>query len=113
MLRIKSSFTLILIAALVLLLPSCADMSAHSPSISEVRLSSGLSSDFHPLDDRSDFYVDSPQVCCSVKVTGVSENTAVTADWVCIRGQMSGEADTLMLHDQAACGKDCYAGFTL
>jgi len=113
MLRIKSSLTLIPIAAIVLLASSCAGISAPSPSLSELTLSTGLSSDYRPLDDRSEFYVDSPQVCCSAKVTGASENTIVTADWIYIRGEMSRESDPLILRDQAVCGADCHAGFTL
>jgi hypothetical protein len=57
--------------------------------------------------------VDSPQICCSAQITGVSENTAVTADWVYVRGQMSKEARPLILQHQAFCSSDGYAGFTL
>lgn len=113
MLRIKSSFALISIAVPILLILSCAGISASSPSLSELTLSTGLSSDYRPLDVKSEFYVDSPQVCCSAKITGVSENTSVTADWVYVRGQVPKEAAPLILQDHIVCGTDCYAGFTL
>lgn len=113
MLRIKSSFTLIPIAALVLLGLSCAGTSTPSSSISELTLCTSLAPDYRPLDNRNEFYLDSPQVCCSVKVTSVSENTSVTVDWVYIKGQMSKESGPLILQDHAVCGTDCYAGFTL
>ncbi len=113
MLRIKSSFTLIPIAILVLLASSCAGTSTLSPSISELTLCTRLTPDYLPLDNRNEFYVDSPQVSCSAKVTGVSENTSVRADWVYIRGQMPKEAGPLILQDHTVCGTDCYAGFTL
>ncbi|MFA5078593.1 MAG: hypothetical protein WC541_03805, partial [Dehalococcoidia bacterium] len=88
-------------------------MPADSPSITDLTLSSGLSSDFRPLDQKSEFYVDSPQVCCSVKVTGVSENIAVAADWFNVSGKQPGAAGSPILHNQLVSNRDCYAGFTL
>jgi hypothetical protein len=113
MLRIKSSFALVSIAALILLVSSCAGAAAPDASIADLTLSTGFISDYRPLDNISEFYVDSPQVCCSAGVTGVSANTVVTANWVYIKGEMSKETDPLILHDQATCDTDCYVGFTL
>jgi len=113
MLRIKSSFALVPVAALILLALSCASAADRVPSIVDLTLSTGFVSGYRPLDNRIDFYVDDPQVCCSAGVTGVSENTVVTANWVYIKGEMSQETDPLILHDQAACDTDCYVGFTL
>ncbi len=111
MLRIKLSFASILITALIIPVFSGACIPATSPSISGLTLSSDLSSDFRPIDQKSEFYTDSPQVCCSLNVTGVSENTAVTADW--IKGQVSKEAGALISSDRAFCSRDCYIGFKL
>jgi len=88
-------------------------MPAASPSVTDLTLSSGLYSDFRPLDQKSEFYIDNPQVCCSVKVAGVSENITVTADWFNVNGRLPGVAGPPILHNQAICSKDCYAGFTL
>jgi len=88
-------------------------MPAASPSVTDLTLSSGLYSDFRPLDQRSEFYIDSPQICCSLKVTGVSETISVKADWVYVRGQMSKEAKPLVSQDQAFCNNNCFTGFTL
>jgi hypothetical protein len=57
--------------------------------------------------------MDSPQVYCSVKITGVSENIAVTADWFKVNGKLPGAAGPLISHERVVCNRDCYAGFKL
>jgi len=101
------------VAALSLLTVSCAGTAGLAPSITDLTLTTGFVSDYRPLDSNSDFYVDSPQVCCSARVTGASENTGVQADWIYIKGDMAKEAAPLIRRDRAICDTDCYVGFTL
>ena len=100
-------------AALSLPAASCSSPAGNVPSITDLTLTTGFVSDYRPLDTSSDFYVDSPQVCCSARVTGASENTQVQGDWIYIKGNMAKEAAPLIRRDRAACDKDCNIGFTL
>jgi len=100
-------------AALSLLTVSCAGAAGPTPSIMDLTLTTSFVSDYRPLDSNGDFYVDSPQVCCSARVTGARENIGVQADWIYIKGDMAKEAAPLIRRDRSVCDMDCYVGFTL
>ena len=112
-LRINPYLALLPAAALSMLMASCSGLFSPAPSITDLTLTTGFVSDYRPLDNNSVFYVDSPQVCCSARVTGATDNTSVKADWVYIKGDMAKEAGPLIRQDRAVCDKDCYVGFTL
>ena len=112
-LRINPHFALLPAAALSVLTASCSGLFSPSPSITDVTLTNGFISDYLPLDNNSVFYVDSPQVSCSARVTGATDNTSIQADWVYTRGGMAKETDSLIRRDHAVCDKDGYVGFTL
>ena len=57
--------------------------------------------------------MDSPQICCSARVTGATENTSIKADWIYIKGDMAREAGPLVGQNRTVCDKDCFIGFTL
>ena len=112
-LRIHYNLASLIAAALSLLAASCSVPAGNAPSIADLTLTTGFASDYRPLDSSSDFYMDSPEVCCSARVTGACENTRVQGDWIYIKGDMAKEADPLIRRDQAVCDTDCYVGFTL
>ena len=112
-LRIVTLTAFLTFAALSLLTASCSSFTSPSPSITDLTLTNGFVSDYRPLDSTSVFYVDSPQICCSARVVGATENTSVIADWVYIKGGMAKEAGPLIRRDTSACDADCYVGFTL
>jgi len=111
--RINPHLALLPAAALSLLAVSCSGLFSPDPSITDLTLTTGFVSDYRPLDNISAFYVDSPQVSCSARVTGATDNTSVQAGWVYIKGDMAKEAGPLIRRDRAICDKDGYVGFTL
>ncbi|MCX5993193.1 MAG: hypothetical protein NT177_03135 [Chloroflexi bacterium] len=112
-LRINPYHALLPVAVLSMLTGSCSGFFSPATSITDLTPTTGFVSDYHPLDSTSVFYVDSPQVCCSARVTGATDNTSVQADWVYIRGDMAKEAGPLIRQDRAVSDKDGYVGFTL
>ncbi|MCX5997678.1 MAG: hypothetical protein NTV42_08775 [Chloroflexi bacterium] len=92
---------------------ACAGLFNPQPSISEVTLTTGFVSDYRPADTTVTFYVDSPRVCCSARVSGAVPSTTVKASWTSLKGGMSKEAKPVIREDTAVCDKDCYVGFTL
>ena len=92
---------------------ACSGLFNPQPVISEVTLTTGFVSDYHPADSTSTFYIDSPQVCCSARVSGAVHGTKVKATWTFIKGAMSREAEPVISEETAACEKDCYIGFKL
>jgi len=92
---------------------ACSGLFNPQPSVSEVTLTTGFVSDYRPVDSAALYYIDSPQVCCSARVSGVVPGVKVKAAWTFIRGGMSREAKPVIREDTAACEKDCYIGFTL
>lgn len=92
---------------------ACSGLFNPQPSVSEVTFATAFVADNRPADSTPLFYIDSPQVCCSARVTGAVPGTKVKATWIFIRGGMSREAKPMIREDSAACEKDCYIGFTL
>ncbi len=92
---------------------ACSGLFNPQPSISEVTLTTGFVSDYRPADSTATFYIDSPQVCCSARVSGAVPGTKVKATWTFIKGGMSREAKPVISEETAACEKDCYVGFKL
>lgn len=92
---------------------ACSGLFNPQPVISEITLTSGFVSDYRPADSTSTFYVDSPQVCCSARVSGAVPGTKVKATWTFIKGGMSHEAKPVISEGTAACEKECYIGFKL
>jgi hypothetical protein len=111
--RINHYLVFLPLAALSLLTASCAGLTSPSPSVNDLTLTTGFVSDYRPLDTTSVFYVDSPQICCSARITGATENTSVKADWFYLKGDMAREAGPPVGQDRSACDRDCYIGFTL
>jgi len=111
--RINTYLIFLSLLAMSLSAASCAGPVSPEPSISDLTLTTGFVSDYHPLDNNSVFFVDSPQVCCSARVTGATGNTSVKADWVYINGDMPKEATPLIRQDRATCDIDCHVRFTL
>jgi hypothetical protein len=101
--------------ALAFLLAStaCAGLFNPQPSVSEVTLTTELSPDYRPTDTRATFYIDSPQVCCSARISGAVPGTAVKSSWTFIKGGASGEANPAISEETAVCDKDGYVGFKL
>ena len=65
--------------AFMLASTACTGLFNPQPSISEVTLTTGFVSDYRPADTTVTFYIDSPQVCCSARVSGVVPATTVKA----------------------------------
>ena len=111
--RINPYHALLPVAILSILTGSCSGFFSPATSVTDLTPTTGFVSDYRPLDSTSVFYVDSPQVCCSARVTGANENTSAKADWVYIGGDMAKEANPLVGQDRTVYNKDCYVGFTL
>jgi len=111
--RILTYHVFLLVAIMSLLTASCSGLLNPAPSIKDLTPTTGFVSDYRPIDSSNVFYLDSPQVCCSARVTGANENTSIKADWIYISGDMAREANPLVGQDRAVCNKDCYVGFTL
>ncbi len=92
---------------------ACTGLFNPQPSISEITLTTGFVSDYRPADTTVTFYIDSPQVCCSARVSGAVTATTVKASWTSVKGGMSKEAKPVIREDTAVCDKDSYVGFTL
>ena len=99
--------------ASVLASTACAGLFNPQPSISEVTLTTGFVSDYRPVDNTVTFYIDSPQVCCSARISGAVPATVVKATWTLVKSGMPNEAKPVIREDTAVCDKDCYAGFKL
>ena len=112
-LNFRSRQMLLLAVAAALLSTSCANMFNFSPSISELTTTTGFVSAYQPADKTNIFYIDSPQVCCSAKVTGARSGTEIEANWIYVQGEMSKEAKSLVGTGKVHCDSDCYFGFTL
>jgi hypothetical protein len=111
--RILTHLAYLSVATMSLLTVSCSSLFSPGPSVKDLTPTTGFVSDYRPLDNSSVFYVDSPKVCCSARVTGATENTSIKADWIYIKGDMAKEAGPLIRQDRAVCDSDCYIGFTL
>jgi len=111
--RILTHLAFLAVAAMTMLTASCSSFVGSAPSITDLTLTTGFISGYRPVDSSGVFYVDSPQVCCSARVTGATDNTSIVADWVYIKGDMSKEAGPLIRRDRSTCNTDCYVGFTL
>ena len=111
--RINPCHALLPVAVLSILTGSCSGFFSPATSVTDLTPTTGFVSDYRPLDSTSVFYVDSPQVCCSARVTGATDNTSIQADWVYTSGDMAREAGPLIRQDRITCNKDCYVGFTL
>jgi hypothetical protein len=92
---------------------ACAGLFNPQPSISEVTLTTGFVSDNRTADTAAVFYIDSPQVFCSARVSGVVPGTAVKASWTFVKGGMSREANPVIGEDTAVVASDGLVGFKL
>lgn len=89
---------------------SCSDL--FGPSISNLTVTGGLDSVSLPLDNSDSFYIDSPQICCSVKLERAHKNTAVTSKWVLTEGELAAGDNPVIYEDTVYLDTDGYAGFT-
>jgi hypothetical protein len=110
--RLYSAISYFALASL-LASTACAGLFNPQPAISGVTLTTGFVSDYRPADNTTVFYIDSPQVCCSARVSGAVPNTTIKASWTFVKGGLSKEANPVISEDTAACDKDSYVGFKL
>ena len=110
--RLYRAFSSLALACL-LASTACSGLFNPQPSISEVTLTTGFVSDHRPADTPLTFYSDSPQVCCSARVSGAVPGTTVKASWTFVKGGMSREDKPVIGEDTAVCDQDCYVGFKL
>jgi hypothetical protein len=106
-------YRLLLIAVFVSasLSTSCSDL--FGPTIKGVTVTTGLDADFQPQDTHNSFYIDSPQVCCSARLERAHKNTAVTAKWTLVNGDMAAEDNHIIYENTVYLDTDGNAGFTL
>ncbi|MDD5495044.1 MAG: hypothetical protein PHG36_10305, partial [Dehalococcoidia bacterium] len=107
----KFIFPLLCAASLITpLCASCAIPSIFGPSLSEIYTSTGLQSDHQPKDHVDIFYLDSPGISCSARLTGAQENTTVKIQWIYIKGDMAKQEKPLILEETLVCNTDGYLG---
>lgn len=101
------SFILVAVAPFSL---SCSDL--FGPSVANLAVTSGLDSISRPQDNCNSFYIDSPQICCSIKLERAHKNTAVTSKWVLMGTELANGDNHLIYEDTAYLDVDGYVGFT-
>lgn len=106
------SLTATLVAVLVSS-TSCSNLFNFDPSISDLTIATELLADSRPYDSTNSFFTDSPKICCSAKLSRAHPNTAVTADFVYVKGETAQETNPLIYEDKIICDNDRYIGFTL
>ena len=89
---------------------SCSEI--FEPSISSLTVTSGLDSASLPQDNYGSFYVDSPQICCSVKLERVHKNTAVTSKWILTNNGLVRGDNSVIYEDTVYLDTAGYVGFT-
>ncbi len=83
------------------------------PGLYKPVMTTGLDSDYRPKDSISSFFIDSPQVCCSVMFSNARSGTAVQARWIYERSQSQGDLNKTVYVDNRTVNQDGYLGFTL
>ena len=96
-----------------LFITSCSNFTLFGPGLYDAALSTGLEADYRPKDSTNLFYIDSPQVCCSVRFSGSHENTTVLARWIFEENEAGGSASKVVFEDTKNQVKDGYLGFIL
>jgi hypothetical protein len=103
----------LVVALLLPLSSSCTNIAIFEPQVGDLVACSALGADNGPLEASSFFYVDSPRVCCSARISFVKGMTAVTARWVYVKGDRALSDDPLIAEQKAECAGDGKMGFTL
>ncbi len=106
-------FLLSAVWASLLAFTSCAGLFNWQPSITELGLTTGFGSDYRPLDNTGIFWIDSPQVCCSARVSGAVPDTTIKASWAFVKSGLPKEANPVIREDTAVVDRDCLIGFKL
>jgi hypothetical protein len=106
--RLFRHLSLLTLFSVALLSLSCTNPFVFGPSLSELTTTTGFVGANHPADQTNTFYIDSPRICCTARLSGAHRNTRVTARWIYVEGGMA-----VIHHDEAICDSDCYVGFTL
>ena len=101
--KLKSALILIL-----LLLPLCASCTNF-----DLATCTSLGADCSPQGSTGIFYVDSPQVCCSVRLGSMYDNATVKARWIKVQGNGAASDNLLTEEQKMDCAKDGNFGFTL
>jgi hypothetical protein len=106
-------FRLLFIALFIIASLSTSCSNLFGPSITGLTTSTGLNADLKPQEASAVFYIDSPQVCCSASLVRAHKNTAVTAKWIFVNGDMAREDKPLIYENTAYRDTDGNVGFTL
>jgi hypothetical protein len=96
-----------------LFVTSCSNLPFFGPHLHDPVLSTGLEADYRPKDSANSFYIDSPQVCCSLRLSGSDENTTVLARWIFEKSEAGGNVNKVVFEDTKNQVRDGYLGFTL
>lgn len=91
--------------------PACSALFV--PVIADLTVTSGLDSWSRPVDICNSFFIDTQQVCCSARLERAHKNTAVTARWMLVNGNHTGEHNQMIHEDTLYLNTDGHAGFTL
>lgn len=110
--RLFRHFVLFAAVTAILLSTSCDGFFNFGPALTETTTTTGFVGSYHPTDQTNVFYIDSPQICCSAKLSAAQPGTEVKANWVYVRGEMPSQTKPLIRTDLATCDGDCYVGFT-
>ena len=107
---------LILITGLIsasLFFTSCSNLPFFGPHLYDPVIATGLEADYRPKDSTNSFYIDSPQVCCSIRLSGAHADTAVQASWIYEKSESQEEVNKVIYEDKQLQSQDGYLGFTL
>ncbi|MGA2367543.1 MAG: CARDB domain-containing protein [Dehalococcoidia bacterium] len=106
----------ILISAAIsasLLFTSCSNLPFFGPHLYDPVITAGFEADYRPKESTNFFYIDSPQVCCSIRLSGAHADTVVQASWVYEKTESQEVINEVILADNNTQGHDGYLGFTL
>ena len=101
------------IVAIVLVTSACIPSAIFGPSLSNLITTTGLEADYRPQDDTDIFYIDSPRICCSAKLSGMHQGTTVNVKWIYIQGDMAAKDNPLLGDETIVRDSDGFLGFTL
>lgn len=102
---------LAILMPLAVCFPGCSAL--FGPAVTGLVVTSGLDAASRPVDTCNSFFIDSQQVCCSARLERAHKNTAVTARWALVNGDLAKEDNHLIHEDTVYLDTDGLAGFTL
>lgn len=82
------TLTILLLLSTMLSLGAECSMSSTTPKISEATLALWVDGNAKPVDATNKFYVDTPAIYCSLKVSNAPAASDITSVWIYVQGEL-------------------------